>query len=230
MTASPPPAHSLAELEETRRADVLVAVRAVEEAEQPVPRTALRALADATLRASVERVLFDSGRALLETPRGFLSGYADDVREALTAEGIGLLPAEDRAVLCLVLLHAIAIPRARGTIPREADWTVAEPVDPRTLSVSKLPDSMIKAAVRRLRDAGVLGYGSNHWIVPGPQFARLTSAVIEVIFEELVMLAEPDGLLAESIHRRRAARGGHMRAVVTWPTASAAPVEEVITP
>ena len=87
---------------------------------------------------------------------------------------------------------------------------MAEPVDPRTLCVSKLPDSMIKAAVRRLRDAGVLGYGSNHWIVPGPQFTRLTSAVIEVIFEELVMLAEPDGLLAESIHRRRAARRGHI--------------------
>ena len=50
MTASPPRGHSLAELQETRRADVLVAVRAVEEAEQPVPRTALRALADATLR------------------------------------------------------------------------------------------------------------------------------------------------------------------------------------
>ena len=117
MTASPPRGHSLAELQETRRADVLVAVRAVEEAEQPVPRTALRALADATLRASVERVLFDSGRVLIETPRGFLSGYADDVREALTVDGIGILPAEDRAVLCLVLLHAIAIPRRAAPSP-----------------------------------------------------------------------------------------------------------------
>ena len=62
MTMHIPRGHSLAELDATRRADVLMAVRAVEEAEQPVPRTALRALADATLRASVERVLFDSGR------------------------------------------------------------------------------------------------------------------------------------------------------------------------
>jgi hypothetical protein len=222
VTASTPRGHSLGELDATRRADVLVAVRAVEEAEQPVPRTALHALADATLRASVERVLLDSGRVLLEAPRGFLSGYADDVREALTADGIGFLPAEDRSVLCLVLLHAIAIPRARGTIPREADWTVAEPVDPRTLFVSKLPDSMIKAAVRRLRDAGILGYGSKHWIVPGPQFTRLTPAVIELIFEELVMLAEPDGLLAESIRRRRAARHGRMHTAATWPTPSTA--------
>jgi hypothetical protein len=217
VTAYTPRGHSLADLDATRRADVLMAVRAVEESEQPVPRTALRALADATLRASVERVLFDSGRILLEKPRGFLSGYDDDVREALTADGIGLLPAEDRAVLCLVLLHAIAIPRARGTIPREADWTVAEAVDPRTLFVSKLPDSMIKASVRRLRDAGILGYGNNHWIVPGPQFTRLTSDVIELIFEELVMLAEPDGLLAESIFRRRAARRGQFPAAPTGP-------------
>ena len=217
MTTHIPRGHSLAELDATRRADVLMAVRAVEGAEQPVPRTALRALANATLRASVERVLSDSGRILLETPRGFLSGYDDDVREALTADGIGFLPAEDRAVLCLVLLHAIAIPRARGTIPREADWTVAEAVDPRTLFVSKLPDSMIKASVRRLRDAGILGYGNNHWIAPGPQFSRLTSDVIELIFEELVMLAEPDGLLAESILRRRAARRGQLPATPTGP-------------
>jgi hypothetical protein len=217
VTTHIPRGHSLAELDATRRAGVLMAVRAVEEAEQPVPRTALRALADATLRASVERVLFDSGRILLETPRGFLSGYDDAVREALTADGIGFLPQEDRAVLCLVLLYAIAIPRARGTIPREADWTVAEAVDPRTLFVSKLPDSMIKASVRRLRDAGILGYGNNHWIVPGPQFTRLTSDVVELIFEELVMLAEPDGLLAESILRRRAARRGQFPAAPTGP-------------
>lgn len=217
MTTHIPRGHSLAELDATRRADVLMAVRAVEEAEQPVPRAALRALADATLRASVERVLSDSGRILLETPRGFLSGYDDAVREALTADGIGFLPEEDRAVLCLVLLYAIAIPRARGTIPREADWTVAEAVDPRTLFISKLPDSMIKASVRRLRDAGILGYGNNHWIVPGPQFTRLTFDVIELIFEELVMLAEPDGLLAESILRRRAARRGQFPAAPAGP-------------
>jgi hypothetical protein len=217
VTTHTPRGHSLAELDATRRADVLMAVRAVEEAEQPVPRTALRALADATLRASVERVLSDSGRILLETPRGFPSGYDDAVREALTADGVGVLPEEDRAVLCLVLLYAIAIPRARGTIPREADWTVAEAVDPRTLFVSKLPDSMIKASVRRLRDAGILGYGNNHWIVPGPEFIRLTFDVIELIFEELVMLAEPDGLLAESILRRRAARRGQFPAAPAGP-------------
>ena len=203
---SPSQGPALADLDASARADVLVAVRAVEEAELPVPRAAFRALGDAALRAAVERVLDDSGRVLLETAQGFLSGYADDIREALAADGLGVLPPEDRAVLCLVLLHAVAIPRAKGIVAREAAWTVAEPVDPRTLSVSKLPDSVIKAAVRRLRDAGILRYGANRWIVPGPQLARLTPVAIEWIFEELIVLAEPEGPLAESIHRRRSAR------------------------
>lgn len=206
MTPTPPLAPALADLDPTVRADVLAAVRAVEEAEQPVPRGAFRALADATLRAAVERVLRDSGRVLMEARQGFLTGYADDVREALAVDGIGVLPPGDRAVLCLVMLHAVAIPRAKGLISREAAWTVAEAVDPRTLSISRLPDNAIRAAVRRLRDAGILAYGNHRWIVPGPQFARLTPAAIEWVFEELVMLAEPEGLLAESVRRRRTAR------------------------
>ena len=216
-----PSAPKLADLDPSVRADVLVAVRAVEEAEQPVPRTAFRALADATLRAAVERVLDDSGRVLLETPHGFLSGYADDVREALAGDGLGVLSPADRAVLCLVLLHAVAIPRAKGNIPREAAWTVAEAVDPRVLSTSKLPDSLIRSAVRRLRDAGILAYGTHRWIVLGPQFSRLTPAAIEWVFEELVMLAEPEGLLAESVRRRRAARRGPPSPESAVPTAAA---------
>lgn len=196
----------LAQLEPRAQMDVLVAVRAVEEAEQPVPRTAFRALADATLRAVVERILDESGRVLLDTPQGLLSGYADDVREALADDDLGVLPPDDRAVLCLVLLHAVAIPRARGTIARDAAWTVAEAVERQVLSASKLPDTVIKASVRRLRDAGILAYGNHRWIVPGPQFARLTPATIEWVFEELIMLAEPEGLLAESVRRRRSAR------------------------
>jgi hypothetical protein len=108
-------APTLADLDPAVRADVLAAVRAVEEAEQPVPRAEFRALADATLRAAVERVLRDSGRVLMKTPRGFLTGYADDIREALAVDGIGVLPPEDRAVLCLVMLHAVVIPAPRGS-------------------------------------------------------------------------------------------------------------------
>ena len=199
---------ALADLSPARRAEVLAAVRAVEEADRPVPRTAFRALADETLRASVEQALAAAGRVLLERPAGFLSGYDDQVADRLAVEGAGVLPPVDRAVLTLVLLYAIAIPRARGTVPADADWTVAEAVDPRSLKDSKLPDVVVQSAVRRLRDAGILGYGRHHWIVPGPQFARLTPAAVSSLYEELVLLAEPEGLLAESIRRRRDARRG----------------------
>lgn len=193
-------------LSPARRAEVLAAVRAVEEADRPVPRNAFRALTDETLRASVEHLLAAAGRVLLERPAGFLSGYDDRIANALATEGVGVLPPADRAVLTLVLLYAVAIPRARGTVPADADWTVAEAVDPRTLKDSKLPDVLVQAAVRRLRDAGVLAYGRHRWIVPGSQFARLTPAAVSSLYEELVLLAEPEGLLAESIRRRRTAR------------------------
>lgn len=199
-------AAALDALSPARRAEVMAAVRAVEEADRPVPRAAFRALADETLRASVEQALAAAGRILLERPAGFLSGYDDRTAARLAAEGAGVLPPNDRAVLTLVLLFTVAMPRARGTIPADADWTVAEPVDPRTLKDSKLPDVLINASVRRLRDAGVLGYGRNRWVVPGPQFARLTPAAVSSLYEELVLLAEPEGLLAESIRRRRDTR------------------------
>ncbi len=189
-----------------RRADVIAAVRGLDEAETPLPRAAFRALGDETLRAAVEQTLAGSGRVLVETPTGFISGYDDTVREALVTDGICVLPEVDRAVLTLVLLWSVAIPRARGTIPADADWTVAEAIDPRTLTTSKLPDSSIRGAIRRLREAGILGFGTNRWVVPGPQFHRLTPQVQEDLFHDLVLLAEPNGLLAESIRRRRAGR------------------------
>lgn len=194
------------ELRPERRADVLAAVRALEEAETPLPRSAFRALGDETLRAAVEETLAASGRRLLEAPAGFISGYDDTIRDALLTDGIGVLPEDDRAVLTLVLLWSVAMPRARGTIPADADWTVAEAVDPKTLGLSALPDSTIKGALRRLRDAGILAYGTQRHVVPGPQFHRLTPQVTEDLFQDLILLAEPDGLLAESIRRRRSVR------------------------
>lgn len=93
------------------------------EAEQPVPRTAFHALAHATLRAAVGRVLDELGRVLLETPQGLLSGYADDVRGALADDDLGVLSAEDRAVLCLVMLHAVGL--AQAQLPGASELTAA---------------------------------------------------------------------------------------------------------
>jgi hypothetical protein len=196
----------LRDLPAARQADVLAALAAVETADTPVPRTAFQALADGALRATLEDLLAQAGRVLLEVGGGFLSGYDDRVAERLVEEGVGVLPPDDRAVLTLVVLHTVAIPRARGTIPADADWSVAEPVERTRLRDSRLPERAIDGALRRLRDAGILRPGQRPPIAPGPQFRRLTPAASASLFEELILLCEPDGALAEAIRRRRAAR------------------------
>lgn len=201
MNATP-----LHDLPAARQADVLAALTAVETADAPVPRTAFLALADGALRATLEELLAQAGRVLLEVGGGFMSGYDDRVTERLAQEGIGVLPPDDRAVLALVVLHTVAIPRARGSIPAGADWSVAEPVERARLSDSRLTERTIDGALRRLRDAGILRPGLRPPIAPGPQFARFTPAASASLFEELILLCEPDGTLAEAIRRRRAAR------------------------
>lgn len=201
MTADP----LLDSLPAVRRAEVMSAVAAVETAERPVPGSAFRALAEAPMRHVVEQVLAASGRILLRSGSGYLSGYDDAIVTRFTEEGIGVLQAEDRAVLTLVVLFAIAIPRAERTIPADAPWSRGDPVPRERLKDSRLPDGVIDAALRRLRDARIVSSGPGG-ISPGPQFDRLTSAASARIFEELVLLAEPEGSLAEQIRRRRLAR------------------------
>lgn len=199
-------AQALADLSPSRQSEILAALTAVETALEPVPKTALRALIDEGLRATLTAVLAQAGRVLLETDAGFLSGYDDTIAERLAAEGIGVLPEDDRAVLALVLLHTVAIPRARGDLPASADWT-GIPVPRERLHESRqISGVRVDAALRRLQDAGVLRPGGRPSIVPGPQFARLTPDASRRMFEELVLLAEPGGALADSIRRRRAAR------------------------
>lgn len=197
----------LDELSEPRRQDVLTAARVLDEAENPVPRSFLHALGDESLRAVLEEVLANGGKVLIETPYGFMTGYDDDVRLQLSTVGIGVLPPVDRAVLTLILLWSVAIPRAQGEIAPDAPWTEGRAVNPRELaSRSRFPATVVTSVVRRLRDAGIVGWGENRWVVPGPQFLRLTERVQGDIFQDLVLLAEPTGALADSIRRLRAAR------------------------
>jgi hypothetical protein len=186
-----------------RRADVLAAVCALEYASAPVPLTSFRALAEPALREVVEEVLTAAGRVLLTVGAGFLSGYDDRIADRLAGEGTGVLHLEDRAVLTLVLLFSVAIPRAEGQIPHEASWTHARPVlRARLEKDTRIHKSVIDAALTRLQDAGIVRY-TNDGLVPGPQFDRLTPAMSALLFEELILLAEPEGALAESIRRRR---------------------------
>jgi hypothetical protein len=194
----------LRSLDERARGDVMAAVAALETAEAPVGHDAYPALADAALRRLVEETLRAGGRCLLDAgDRYWLSGYDDAVADRLTAQDIGTLAPVDRAVLALVLLYTVAIPRAEGRIT-SPDWTVAEPVEMRTLCLNReIANGTIQASVRRLRSRGILRRGNRADILPGPQFLRLTERRSRLLWEDLVVLCKPDGAQAAQIRRSR---------------------------
>lgn len=193
-------------LSEGARAEVLAATAAVEVADAPVPSEAFGALADPALRAAVEEALSAAGRCLVRHDSGWVSGYRDDIADRLVERGLGALKPIDRAVLVLVLLHTVAIPRARGRIDFE-DWTVSEPTSVEELERNRnLNAADIRRSLRRLRTLGVLRYGHRSAIAPGPQFLRLTQERNMRLWEELVLLCRPDGMLANVLRRRRAER------------------------
>ena len=127
-----------------------------------------------------------------------------------------MLPPADRAVLILILLHCVAIPRAAGRI-RGDGWLDAEPVTKTELHKSQIADYKIDNAVSRLRDAGLIRYGPQRSILPGPQLARLTPAASARLWEELVLVASPHGAMADVIRRRRAAHAPAASAANTDP-------------
>jgi hypothetical protein len=193
-------------LSEVGRVEVLAAAAAVDVADAPVPSQAFRALADPALRAAVDEALGAAGRCLVQHDSGWLSGYRDDIADRLIAEGLGVLDPKDRAVLALVLLHTVAMPRARGRIDSE-DWTKSEPTSIEELERNRhLNGADIRRALRRLRTLGVLRYGNRPAIAPGPQFLRLTQERNARLWEELVLLCRPEGMLAQVIRRRRTER------------------------
>jgi hypothetical protein len=193
-------------LSEAARVEVLAAAATVDAADAPVPAEAFRALADPALRATVDDVLSTAGRCLIQHNSGWLSGYRDDITDRLIEEGVGVLDAKDRAVLTLVLLHTVAIPRARGRIDSE-DWTLSEPTTVEELERNRhMTSTEIRRSLRRLRTLGVLRHGHRAAIAPGPQFLRLSHERNARLWEELLLLCRPEGMLAQVIRRRRAQR------------------------
>jgi hypothetical protein len=193
----------LSELSPTRHAHVMAALAAVETTNSPVRESEYPALREPDLRECVSRCLEEAGRTLLRTDEGFTSGYADDVREALADEGIGILEPDDRAVLVLVLLHCVAIPRAKGRI-MGTGWAQGVPVPRGELLVSNVGNTVVRDSLRRLEERRLIRYVTRHKLVtPGPQLARLTADASARLWEDLVLLAEPEGVMAEVIRRRR---------------------------
>lgn len=194
----------LATYDERTRGEVLAAITALETSEEPVPEAAYLGLRDSALREIVREALSNAGRCLLAFDGAhWTSGYTDDVADELVLAGIGQLDRTDRAVLALVLLHTVAIPRAAGRIS-SADWTEAEAVSREVLHRCRsLANGQIDMSLRRLQARGILRRGHRAEIRPGPQFLRLTEARSRRLWEDLLLVCRPDGAEAAQIRRRR---------------------------
>ena len=199
--------------DERRRAELVAAYMAVEHAAEPVPEVRFPALREPALRRTVEEMLSLSGRTLVRSERTrWISGYRDDVAAALAEDPDCVPAARERAVLALVLIHSVAIPRAAGLLEDDT-WASPHPTPAEELRRrTQLPVGELDAALRRLRLAGLVaqvkaGPDDAGGFVPGPQFHRLTAAARRRLQEELILAAGPDSPLAAAIRARRRGRG-----------------------
>lgn len=203
---------ALADLPDRHRDEVLAAFAALEHGAHPVHEAPLLALRDATLRGALQALLHETGRTLVSVaPHLWTSGYRDDVAAALTAAGVRPYGIVERAVLVLVLVHSVAIPRSAGTLDRDS-WASTHPTPVEELyRYSQLPRTEVRAALARLRAAGLVqlvpergrGPGAGAAYLPGPQLQRLTPAARSRLQEDLVLAAAPDTPLAAAIRARR---------------------------
>lgn len=188
-------------------AAVLDAIGALELADGPVPAT-LPALVEPALRAVIAARLHGCGRVLMQRPDGFVTGYDDAVADDLLSHRIGSLEQTDRAVLALVLLRTVAIPRARGRLTGE-EWVQPQTVPTTVDELAQnrhLTKSAIATSVRRLRGFGLIRVGHRSDIVPGPQFQRLTPTRSSALWEDLLLVSAPASSFARVIRTRRAVR------------------------
>ncbi|MBE1585613.1 hypothetical protein ACFPOI_47060 [Nonomuraea angiospora] len=120
------------------------------------------------------------------------------------------LGVSERAVLTLVLVHSVAIPRAEGLLPEDS-WLSPHPTPVDELRRhTQLPIGELEAALRTLRHAGLLGQvkagEEAGGYVPGPQFHRLTPAARRRLQEELILAAGPNTPLAAAVRSRRSTK------------------------
>jgi hypothetical protein len=193
-------------LSATDETAVREAIGALEIVDGVVPQGVLPALEDPALRKAISARLEECGRTLISVGEGWTSGYRDDVADALVELGIGILPADDRAVLVLVLLRTVAIPRARGNTAGKTwgntDGVRATSVDElaRNRNMSK---TQIRESVRRLCAGGLVDRHRG-MLLPGPALLRLTPQRAAQLWENLLLLAAPDTIYARVVRARRA--------------------------
>ncbi|MBB5788350.1 hypothetical protein [Jiangella mangrovi] len=205
----------LADLNERHRDEVMAAFAALEHGREPVPEAHLLALRDATVRRDLQRLLYRMGRTLVRVgSTHWTSGFRDDVAAQLAAEGATAQSRIDRAVLVLVLVHSVAIPRSQGLIGGDS-WTSGHPTSVDELTrYTQLPRGEIRPALQRLRAAGLVQIAPARGrttttdgpaYLPGPALHRLTKPARERLEHELILAAAPDSPLAAAIRARRPA-------------------------
>lgn len=203
---------TLSALSESNRADVVAAWAAVETQSEPASEMSLRALRDVTLRAKLDELLAISGRTLVRVGSGrWTSGYRDHISVKLVSEGGDQLTAIDRAVLVVVLIYSVAVPRSQGALTSD-EWVSTHPTTPVDLKeLNQLGKGAVQESLTRLHAAGLLrrvttpkhlGVSGASY-VPGPQFHRLTPAARARLQDELILAAGPETALADAIRLRR---------------------------
>lgn len=207
---------ALAELGERNRDEVLAAFAALEHGREPVAEAQLLALRDATVRRDLQRLLTRVGRTLVRVgSTHWTTGFRDDITAALATEGTTAQSSMDRAVLVLVLIHSVAIPRSQGLIGGDS-WTSGHPTSVDELTrYTQLPRGEIRPALQRLRAAGLVQIApargrstadAGPAYLPGPALHRLTKGARERLEHELILAAAPDSPLAAAIRARRPGR------------------------
>jgi hypothetical protein len=218
----------LADLNERHRDEVMAAFAALEHGREPVPEAQLLALRDATVRRDLQRLLFRMGRTLVRVgSTHWTSGFRDDVTAQLAAEGATAQSRTDRAVLVLVLIHSVAIPRSQGLIGGDS-WTSGHPTSVDELTrYTQLPRGDIRPALQRLRAAGLVQIAPARGrttttdgpaYLPGPALHRLTKPARERLEHELILAAAPDSPLAAAIRARRPAAVAPVTPISTTST------------
>ncbi|MFY1577433.1 hypothetical protein ACN26Z_21295 [Verrucosispora sp. WMMD703] len=210
MTARPNPIfeQTLGHLNDRQREQVEAAFALLEHSSEPVHRQFLPALEDATSRACLQRLLQRTGRTLVEVVPGlrYTSGFDDTIAADLTA-GWQPMGEMDRAVLTVILVNSVAIPRSEEQLHADT-WSSPYPTAvTEILRNTKLPPTEARAALTRLTASGLVkltrGGESDGGYVPGPQLLRLTPAARERLQEQLILAAAPDHPIASAIRERR---------------------------
>ena len=196
----------LQDLTARSRDEVLAAFSAVQYAAHPVPEVQLAGLRDVTLRRQVQKMLKLIGRTLVQVDgTHWTAGYADDIAETLAAQGWQPLSVVDRAVLVLVLVHSVAIPRSEGVLTGDS-WKSARPTTVDELRTAKISREDRRLALQRLRAAGLIQLSGDHSggpsYVPGPQLQRLTPAARRRLQDQLILAAAPASPIAAAIRAR----------------------------